>query len=789
MTLQTALGAAVLSLGLSGCMTLAAIATQSGGEERAVRMMAERVEAREAERAAQEPLRTPVEILRLPYGVPRIIASDYEGLGFGAGYVAAQDNLCLVMERAMTVRGERAAFLGAGAGGSNVASDVYHRRIADRGVIEAALDGPDGSLDTPSAEARAFVEGFARGVNRVLETSETQDPACADAAWVRPVNAKDIWLGALTLPFGQPIAAVTAAAPPDAGAPTISEARVEDLLVERRGMGSNAYAIGREGVRGEARSALLGNPHYPWDGALRFYRVGLTIPGELNVVGAGLITTPFVGIGHTDQIAWTHTVSTARRFGYFELRLNPDDATQYRVGDAYRDMVAHAVTVEVLGEDGETAPVTRTVWETEFGPVAVSRRLPWTTERAFAFSAPSSGLRIIDQYLAMYRASSVEELHAALSRYQATAFNTMAVDSGGGAYYGDMGLVPHVDTALAMRCAASDLARGYWAQARIPILDASDPTCRWADGDGATAPGVFGPSDAPHLFRSDYIAQSNDSPWLTNPERPLVGYSLIWGDEATPRSLRTRLALDQVRRRLAGDDGHGAPGFDLSSLQAVMYSNRHYGGELLRDDVVEICLQSGEAALQPVCNALADWDLKVNRDSTGAHVMALFILAGGDVFEDAFDPDDAVNTPSRLDAENPAVLEALRTAARQLFELQIAPDAPLGEVFGEMRGDEFIPMHGGPAGTGVFNMMIPHDPVAGAGWPSIRHGSSWIMTVEFTEDGVRSEGVLTYSQSTDPTSAHFGDQTRLYSDKGWDPLHLDLEAARAAAVSVDVVER
>jgi acyl-homoserine-lactone acylase len=244
-------------------------------------------------------------------------------------------------------------------------------------------------------------------------------------------------------------------------------------------------ASARMRVRDDVSSVLLGNPHYPWDGALRFYRVGMTIPGELNVVGAGLITTPFVGIGHTDSVAWTHTVSTARRFGYYELTLDPNDPTRYRVGEESRPMMANAVTVEVLGEGGETTPVTRTLWETEFGPVAVSRRLPWTQETCFAFAAPSSGLRIIDQYLAMYEADDVEALHGALSRYQATAFNTMAVDHEGGAFYGDMGLVPNVDTALVMRCAASETAQGYWMQARIPILNAA---IRPAAGARARAP-------------------------------------------------------------------------------------------------------------------------------------------------------------------------------------------------------------------------------------------------------------------------------------------------------------
>jgi acyl-homoserine-lactone acylase len=81
-------------------------------------------------------------------------------------------------------------------------------------------------------------------------------------------------------------------------------------------------------------------------------------------------------------------------------------------------------------------------------------------------------------------------------------------------------------------------------------------------------------------------------------------------------------------------------------------------------------------------------------------------------------------------------------------------------------------------------MINPVDPVPGRGWTSIIHGSSWIYTVEFTDNGPVSEGVLSYSQSTDPTSAHFADQTELYSAKGWEPLYFDLQDARAAAVEV-----
>ena len=67
----------------------------------------------------------------------------------------------------------------------------------------------------------------------------------------------------------------------------------------------------------------------------------------------------------------------------------------------------------------------------------------------------------------------------------------------------------------------------------------------------------------------------------------------VYGDTGTERSLRTRLALDQIEQRLAGTDGLGAPGFDLAAMTELMFSNRHYSAELVRDDLVALCREKG----------------------------------------------------------------------------------------------------------------------------------------------------------------------------------------------------
>jgi len=55
-------------------------------------------------------------------------------------------------------------------------------------------------------------------------------------------------------------------------------------------------------------------PHFPWEGALRFWEVHLTAPGEFDVSGSQLSGLPGLAVGFSDTFAWTHTVSSGNRF-------------------------------------------------------------------------------------------------------------------------------------------------------------------------------------------------------------------------------------------------------------------------------------------------------------------------------------------------------------------------------------------------------------------------------------------------------------------------------------------
>ncbi len=191
---------------------------------------------------------------------------------------------------------------------------------------------------------------------------------------------------------------------------------------------------------------------------------------------------------------------------------------------------------------------------------------------------------------------------------------------------------------------------------------------------------------------------------------------------------------------------------------------------------------------------LADWDLHDDLGSNGAILFRRFAsnllgnpgglpvglpLPTGDptVYTTPFNVNDPVNTPSGL---NPTKGEqALADAVTDLEDAGIPLDAPLQGYQYEKRGDEKIPIHGGPGTLGVFNAInvgwSPDPPEPG--YPNVPHGSSFVMVTSFRDASepcsVDDRSILTFSQSENPNSDHFADQTRMFSNKEWvDPALL-----------------
>jgi acyl-homoserine-lactone acylase len=708
------------------------------------------------------------------FGIPHIEASDLRGLAFGQGYAFATHNVCVLADQIVKVRSERAKYFGAGPQDAHVTSDFGWLAL---GVVETAQQ----ELPKASADLKALAAGYTAGYNKYLaETPPAQlPPECASVPWVKPISETDLvayWLSVGMIGSSgyfvddiaraqPPSAATKDAAPPAKGAAT--------GWTLPAGLASNGWAIGGD-RSATKRGMLVANPHFPWEGELRFSEQHLTIPGELDVYGSQLLGLPLVSIGFTAHHAWTHTFSSSSRFVLYRLTLDPNDATKYSYEQETRPLTAREHTIEVRGEDGTLTKRARTLYRSHHGPILANDRLAWSKDNAFAIRDVTRSRSTLEQYIAMMKAKSLDEFKASFATYQTTPFvNTMYADVDGNAWYIDGSAVPDLPPgglmAWRLGLATIPALKAAWDNGVI-VLDGSKSMFELA-ADNKARPGAIPTGRAPQLQSRDYVMNANDSFWLTHPSQIAGEFSPFYGEPKQP-SPRTRMnhALIAEVARPTHDD-----------LKRQILSNRAMTVELLRAPVVERCKK--QRALAKACAILESWDGTFGVTAKGAVLWRELLAELPAIpWAEPYDPKRPLETPRGLAPAKGAdpVIAAIKAALAATAKAGIAPDATLGDVqFSERGGKRFgapgsnwregstNPSLWQPRNGTLLPAMLRSEPLTksglGRGGYPVNYGSSFILVVSYEDGGPRADAVLTYSQSTDPRSPHFADQTARYA--------------------------
>lgn len=788
------------------------------------------------------------------HNVPHIQADNYKGLGFGMGYAQAKENMCTLSEQLMKLRGEKALYFGGTT--ENISSDVGYKAL-DLLTQATKLYG------NLSDDVQDIMEGYAVGFNQSLEErggAVNYPTPCVGAEWVTTITAQDLLAYHLDLAglasARNFLGAMAAAQPPTSATPKATSVALNNIQLDAKqvltseGIGSNGWALGKNKVK-DANSLLIGNPHFPWDGELRFYEQHLTIPGELDVTGVGMIGLPGVVIGFNENLGWTHTVSQSKRFTLYQLTLDPSDETHttYIYDGEPRKMTSKEVTVQVNTGDSIVEHKQK-VYFSHFGPMvnlaSLSPALGWTKQSAIAYRDATAGnVRMLDQWIAMNKAKNIDEFYAAFNTHQALPWvNTIMIDKEGNAAYLDGTQVPQLTSA----------AEGYWRVAsQSPLLAAiwqdgsgnvllpgDNSIYEWKDTGDAGAPGLVPFKKAPQRTTQDYVFNANSSYWLSNVENPLKGYSYMYGPDDTVLSPRTRYNA-QLISGIAEDsnlvsDADGK--FTLESLQKVLTNNGSLFAGKFKDDLVARCDSAVAASVTglttALCTALENWNGTYNLDSTGAHIMREFLAEfkvsshrslSSDLFAQPFLVTKPATTPSGLApassnlSTDPIVL-ALANVQQRLTTAGIDLDAKLGDIqyVIKAKGKDAIPITGANSYEGVFNMaegsttsrstselatvqvgtkcentgpspLTCLETVAGQGkQPAyhINYGSSFVMALKYDDNGPQAKMFLSYSQSHDPKSEFFDDQTKNYSDLAWRDVVFSKDAIAAKKVGETV---
>lgn len=705
-------------------------------------------------------------IRRTTDGVPHIRADDLSSAAFGLGYAQAQDNVCLLAEAFVKARSERAKYFGPGEESINIINDFSYK-------AQKIKSGAEAEFPNLSLESKALVEGFTAGYNKYVSETDSADlpQECRNQPWVKEIEPTDLLAhyrivgqyasGALfatgavfiATPGEDPLAAqpTPVMAKTDAEVPknvAMDAFRLASSRTDFQDMGlaSNAWGIGKD-LTEKGRGALLANPHFPYTGHRRLYQVQMTVPGYLNINGAGLLGTAIPLINFNENLAWSHTVTTSRRFTVYELTLKDGDNLTYIKDGEEKPITQETFQIEV--NVGGPSPVVyeRTFYYSEYGPMLSGNAiteggLPRWGEVGTAYTyrdanANTSGL--LDTWLQMSRASNLDEFQSVFKNCGSTLWtNSTYADADGNAFYIDSSSVPNLSPeALGVielkRRASPEYAQLF--EGGLTLLDGNSSRDDWVEGE-------CGPlvryEQRPKLLRTDWVQNSNSSYWSTNPAEFLRGYSPLFGSERTEINPRTRLGITMLQNPLdqglgnapapAGQDGK----FGAVDLINVIWNNRAWYAEEFLPELRERCTLIGSTLVDGVdlstwCAELQTWDSLYNTDSVGAHIFRVFIANYRNQFDTdltiAFDPRDPVGTPTAPSTENKGtstdvMLQALAAGVSSLDAQGIAPNSKLGDLqYYRPSGDvppggtplfqsEPIPWHGGDGNVdGAFNAI------------------------------------------------------------------------------------
>lgn len=800
-------------------------------------------------------------IRRTTNGVPHVKADNLASAAFGAGYAQTQDNVCLLAEAIVKARSERAKYFGPGPDNINIINDFSFK-------AQEIHSGAEAEYPNLSPESRALISGFTAGYNKYVRETDPADypPACRNQPWVKEITPVDLFAhyrivgqyasGAL-FATGAVFLAVPGESPADAQptpvmasvtdreqailkgvAPSARQLAAKTSNFQEMGLASNAWGIGRD-MTEQGRGALLANPHFPYTGHRRLYEVQMTVPGYLNAHGAGLLGTAIPLINFNRHLAWSHTVTTSRRFTLYELALKSGDDFTYIKDGEEKPITSKTFQIEVNYGGPTPTLVERTFYYSEYGPMLSANAvtgggLPKWGDSGTAYTyrdANASTTRLLDTWLQMSRAQNLAQFKDVFRNCGTTFWtNSTYADDQGNAFYIDSSSVPNLSQEAISLVNFKRRYSASYAQLfdnGLTLLDGSTSRDDWVEGQ---CNGLVPYDQKPKLLRSDWVQNSNDSYWSTNPAQFLTGYSPMFGPEQTALNPRTRLGLSMLENPTtkayaelapAGQDGK----FSAVDLINVIYNNRSFYADQFLAELRDRCdligttpvdlPGGGQRTVDTACSVLSSWGGLYNTDSVGAHVFRVFIANYRNSFDTGltvgFDPMNPVTTPSTPSATNKGtasdvMLQALAVGLNALDSVGINYNVALGSVqfyqpsggvppggTPEALGASF-PWPGGDGGIdGTFNAVgvvtsdVAEDTVfpriapttlpntaglsdqSGEGW-SMARGTSWHFGLEFTDQGPQAYGLVSYSESSDPASPYFNDQSERFSNENYRPL-------------------
>jgi acyl-homoserine lactone acylase PvdQ len=350
-----------------------------------------------------------VVVYRDEWGVPHIYAPTVEGGVYAMGYCQAEDRLEELLKNYLRAMGEVSSVNGPAEFLGDLQARIWrHYEVAQK------------NFGRIRPEVRRHLQLFVRGIEDYMAAHRQEVPAWwgdrkVDVNMAVAHSRQFMW----GWPVGQALGELQRAG------------ITPSLSVDMRSSNEMAIAAARTTLKAPI---LIIDPHLSWWGAQRFWEFRVHA-GDLHGSGFTLPGSPYVGLGHNDNVAWAMTTGGPDTADIYALKLNPANPLQYKYDDSWRDLIPRKITITVKGED---KPRELTIYESHFGPVVARKgTLAYAAKLAYA-----EEVQFGEAFYSFNMARNIAEFRRGLELNQTMPQNVMVADTGGNIYYQRAGRVP-----------------------------------------------------------------------------------------------------------------------------------------------------------------------------------------------------------------------------------------------------------------------------------------------------------------------------------------------------------
>jgi len=641
------------------------------------------------------------EILWDEWGVPHIYAKNNADLYYSSGWAQMHSHGNTILQNYSHARGEAAKHWG--------------MEKLENDMLVHALDFPRIAVqwyESQSLEFKTFIQKYVDGMNDYMQANP-QSITDENKA-IAPIVKEDVFKNYLFVIYTRFIAG-------------------DDLNTVKNWehTGSNTYAVGPS-RSASGNAMLVMNPHLPWHDEWLFYECHFNAPG-MNSYGATLVGMPNLGIAFNEHLGWSHTNNTIDNADLYELSLQDGG---YLLDGVVEQFDVRSVSISAKTEKGTIEKLDVPILQSQHGPV-----LKQDGDKAIAIRMPGFDRPYpAKQWWDMASSRNFYQFESAIKDVQIPFFNIMYADKQGNIFYMFNGQVPVRST-------------GDWDM-WSGIVDGTKSELIWNE--------IHSYDELPKIKNppQGWLQNANDPPWTST--FPMLLDPKDYPPYMSPVSMSYRPQISA--KQLAEDES-----ITFDELVSYKMSTEIEMANRLLDDIHDAAVRygKGNVLIEKADSVLMAWDRHADVDSRGMALFYQFAHSLGtydqSIYTEKWSLDNPRETPDGI-ADPYKAIKKLEAIAKRMTDAGVPLDIPWGDIYRIKYNGHNLPGNGADGSVGVFRVAWSEEGPQADGRTYIDGGDTWQAVIEFG-DKVKAKVLMSYGNSTQPGSPHYGDQLELFSKK------------------------